>query len=152
MQETLESRRHRPDYGLILGYKIIDGFHVAISRVKHCIWRRPVYTPLPTSPTQIRSKATDTSEVSSKRGEEEASPSYASVLTPQTTLYLVAYFILAMHNTGFDQIISVFLHHPNSGESVGETVPAKLKFSKGFGLGESVCLFAFCIVTKQSRF
>ncbi|KAF2666182.1 MFS general substrate transporter [Microthyrium microscopicum] len=135
LQETLESRRNKPDWGLVIGRNIVLAVRSSASRLKRAISRQPVYTAVPThSPSHSRVVSRDLENAkSSKKSENGPRPTYSSVLTYQTSLYLLAYTILATHNTGFDQIISVLLHHPRSGKVVKEpTLP--FFFNRGFGL------------------
>jgi MFS family permease len=138
LEETLGSRRHLPDHGLFLGRQVAARFHVFVARVKKLIWRRPLHVPTPATPISTRAKSNrGDAEPGSRRRKitNEANPTWNSVLTPETVVCLSAYTFLHMHSAGFDQIISVFMHHPSSGPSVGETVPP-FRFNKGFGMGK----------------
>lgn len=143
LEETLDAKKDRPDYGLVAGRSIIFSVRRIVVRVKHIIWGRALYTSIPSgSSRSISKEAKDIEEVASRSKIVEGPPSWQSVLTPQTVLYLVVYAALAMHNTGFDQMISVLMHHPRSGPLVGKT-NLPFQFSRGFGMNTSRIGFLF---------
>jgi MFS family permease len=144
LNESLDSRKDKPDWGIILGRKLIYSFRMVMARLKQIIWGRPLYTPLATSEPPKSKGIKDIEQTGSAPKPIEGPPSFASVLTPQTILYLGVYTALAMHNTGFDQMLSVLMHHPRSGPLVGKT-ELPFKFSRGFGMGK------FCVIVRRDH-
>jgi MFS family permease len=131
------------DYGIVVGDKLIALAQRPIARVKAFISGSPLYTALPSSPDLYDSSSKQQDEESidakdSKEGEGQvklAPPSWSEALTNQTIIYLSAYTFLAMHNTAFDQIISVFMHQARTGpEIVADKFP--WYFNKGFGMSK----------------
>jgi MFS family permease len=136
LRESLDVGRR--DYGIILGNKLIAWLSGPISDLKAFILRRPVYTRLPTSEPVTPVKSAHDEESGSTDGEPApklAPPSWSEALNNQTIIMLVAYTFLAMHNTAFDQIISVFMHQARTGPDVVTDVPP-LRFNKGFGMSK----------------
>lgn len=60
---------------------------------------------------------------------------FKSIFTPQSTLVLAAYAMLALHSMGFDSLFPVFLHHPEQDMHDNPDVDLPFKFTSGFGLG-----------------
>lgn len=60
---------------------------------------------------------------------------FRTIFTPQSTLLLLAYGMLAMHSMGFDTLFPVFLHHTKQDMANSPDVKLPFKFSSGFGLG-----------------
>jgi MFS family permease len=135
LNESLESRKDQRDWGIILGRKLIYSSRMVTARLKQIIWGQPLYTPLATSDHPRSKGIKDIEQTGTAPKPIEGPPSFASVLNSQTVLYLAVYTALAMHNTGFDQMLSVLMHHPRSGPLVGKT-ELPFKFSRGFGMGK----------------
>jgi MFS family permease len=129
------------DYGIVIGDKIIALAQRPIARVKALMTGSPLYTAIPTSPDDIYDKQNDEESIDAKDSMEGnghvklAPPTWSEALTNQTLIYLSAYTFLAMHNTAFDQIVSVFMHQARTGS---EIVPDKFPwhFNKGFGMSK----------------
>jgi MFS family permease len=138
LRETLESKKNQRDWGILLGEKLVDSFNNSVTRMKLLIRGGPLYTPLPTSPGyhQLR-KVEDLESKANKRNSAKDPPlSYRSVLTKQTILLLTSYTLLATHTAGFEQIVSVLLHHPRNGGITSDITKFPFQFNRGFGLGK----------------
>ena len=57
------------------------------------------------------------------------------VFSPQSSINLVAYTLLALHSVAFDQLLPIFMHHPRQQRDGNEQVQLPLKFAGGFGVG-----------------
>lgn len=134
LQETLADVGRR-DYGIMIGRQIIK----CTKRAKTMVFNQHKYSPIPTEPKlKLLTKGAIDEESADSEDEQPiklAPPSWKEALTNQTILMLVSYTFLAMHNTAFDQVISVFMHSDRVGpEIVVDQLP--LRFNKGFGLGK----------------
>ncbi|GAD97163.1 MFS transporter, putative [Paecilomyces variotii No. 5] len=146
MKETLETRKDKPDYGLILGQALTSGC------TRSCRRRRSSHpvkrldddetTALLAGDedldeedfyqeTQARQPTTPRKKQSNSKAKR---PSWGQVLTPQSILVLIAYSMLAMHSMAFDSLFPVFLHyHPQNLEG-NPDVKLPFKFAGGFGV------------------
>jgi MFS family permease len=138
LRETLQSKRGRRDWGILLGHKIVDYFNSSVTGMKHLVRGGPQYTPLPMSSGDEYLKATGDIESKLKETIKAIEPplSYRSVLTNQTVLFLTSYTLLATHTAGFEQIVSVLLHHPRNGGVASDKTVLPFQFNRGFGLGK----------------
>lgn len=66
---------------------------------------------------------------------KKTSSKFKTIFTPQSTLTLIVYGMLAMHSMGFDSLFPVFLHHPQQDLISNPDVELPFKFTSGFGLG-----------------
>jgi MFS family permease len=147
LRETLLSKKDRQDWGILLRQKLVESLNGSMTRMRHLIRRGPIYTPLPTSSgygplgktDDVKSKAKETSTP------KEPRISYRSVLTKQTILFLTSYTLLATHTAGFEQIVSVLLHHPRNGGVASDTIILPFQFNRGFGLGKRLKLFCWTL-------
>ncbi|PSK60332.1 hypothetical protein B9Z65_482 [Elsinoe australis] len=137
LDESLETAKHRRDYGREVGKRIT---HSAQS-----IWYRIKIGALPSdSPERERllkpraTKATNDIETPSylePKKPIEAPPSITECLTRQSVLNLICYTLLATHNIAFDGLIPIFMHYPRQSHSPSNPdFQPPLKFSGGFGL------------------
>lgn len=142
-QETLETRKHRKDYGLALG-KRLSAFVKTIFRLhpKPKPFRRlsGTYDEASSSllrPTSsARSESTFDDDAFAKKDAEPAlpRPTLNEVFTRQSVINLIAYTFLALHSVAYDQLLPIFLHHPRQVPDKSNT-QLPFKFSGGFGLG-----------------
>jgi hypothetical protein len=61
-------------------------------------------------------------------------PRIWDVFTTQSTINLVSYTFLALHSMAFDQLLPIFMHHPQQ-LPTSENSHLPFKFSGGFGIG-----------------
>ena len=137
LHETLESRKGRRDPGIVIGRRLVDFYDKSTTRMKHLIRGGPLYTPLPTSSRYDQLRKAEDVEGKAKETTlaKELPLSYKFILTKQTLLCLTSYTLLATHTAGFEQIVSVLLHHPRSGGVASDMTALPFKFNRGFGLG-----------------
>ena len=112
LKESLESKKHRRDYGRVLGRYLTSCCLSARSRLR--------------SVDDFESNST------SRKPRKEPKPArYREVLTRQSTIDLLAYMLLGFHGVAYDQLIPVLMHLPVECCD-GRELP--LKFTGGFGL------------------
>jgi MFS family permease len=138
LRETLQSKKEQRDCGILLGQRLVEFSNNAMTRLRNPIRGGPLYTPLPKSSGYDQPRKTDDVESKAKgtAAAEEPSLSYRSVLTKQTVLMLTSYTLLATHTAGFEQIVSVLLHHPRDGGVISNKIVLPFFFNSGFGLGQ----------------
>ena len=137
LKETLETKKDRQDYGLILGKLLLQPFtrkkrgpkwsleeEESASLLKHS--RNLSRTPLETHiDAQENRKAVPV----------VAPPTYREVFSRQSNLNLLAYSLLALHSLAYDQLLPIFMHYPQQTDrSTNPNVNLPLKFTGGFGL------------------
>ncbi|KAF3399355.1 putative membrane protein, partial [Talaromyces pinophilus] len=152
LEETLESRKHKRDYGLILGRMLTQSCSSKRSKPHYQKIHAPVNerTGLLASDEESTSHAESNNTISKATtyGTNENSPDYdivepkkktsskfKTIFTPQSTLTLIVYGMLAMHSMGFDSLFPVFLHHPQQDLVNNPDVELPFRFTSGFGLG-----------------
>ena len=138
VQETLESVKHRRDYGLILGRKLSAFTDIQITRMKNW-WRQsrghetePLLKPLNASETTIADEESPSTDSAKKNASHNTPPSWSSVFTFQSVLILLVYASLAFHSLGFDQLLPIFMHHPVQDKRSSD-IRLPFKFAGGFG-------------------
>jgi MFS family permease len=112
LKESLAEKKHSRDYGRVLGNKLLG----LLGRRKN----------------ELRPADDFESALPSKRKKSQDLPPtrYIDIFTPQSTLNLVAYTLMALHVVTYDQLLPVFLHLPKHDGDV--VLP--FKFTGGFGL------------------
>ncbi|KAI9883438.1 MAG: hypothetical protein M1823_004792 [Watsoniomyces obsoletus] len=142
LQETLETRKDRPDYGLVLGQKLKDLLRGRKQPDDTFNERTRLLgdSEDPISQGSIPQASTKTTS------KPAASPAtYSQVLTRQTTINLIVYTLLALHSVAFDQLIPIFLHYPRHSLDNNPNVHLPFKFASGFGLGSRQIGFLFTV-------
>ncbi|WEW58878.1 hypothetical protein PRK78_004346 [Emydomyces testavorans] len=130
LRETLESRKHKRDYGLMLG-DILKGA---------CSGRRSkseksLVIDDETTPLLDENRASHSVHMVRKKVETKPPKlTWGEILSPQSQLILLAYASLGLHTLAFDSVFPVFLNYPveESGDNIGVNLP--FKFSGGFGI------------------
>ncbi|KAK2028875.1 major facilitator superfamily transporter [Colletotrichum zoysiae] len=132
LKETLESKRHKPDWGLLLGQRLTRPFR----RPRPPTYHRPNVrrtsfvdgeATAPLVPTKLNSHSGDPEQPPA------GAPSMKEVLTAQTSINLLCYTFLALHSVAYDQILPVFLNYPVQAHTPDNT-RLPFQFSGGFGL------------------
>lgn len=127
LKETLETRRHHRDWGLLIGQKMTRAFRPGRKPTGRA--RRASFVDgeatAPLLPTQIQKSPHQTASQSKHTMKE--------VFTTQTVIGLVAYTFLALHAVAFDQVLPAFLDYPVR-EHTPENSHLPFQFSGGFGL------------------
>lgn len=135
LRETLQSRRDKRDYGLLVGQVL----------TRPCTSRRKT----------VNSGAEDDERTAllgegGDDGQTDRCPkqkpgrrtSWREVFSTQSVLVLMAYGMLAMHNMAFDSLLPVFLHFPEQEMDGNPDVQLPFKFIGGFGVdSQTIGLF-----------
>ena len=135
LRETLESKKHRKDYGVALG-----------STLKRMCRRRK-----PANPRWRPSEGDQSAPLMKPDGGSEADissaglardpsvsykpPPYREVFSRQSNINLAVYTLLAMHSVAFDQLLPIFMHHPTQRLDGNPRVHLPVRFAGGFGIG-----------------
>lgn len=158
LKETLETKKNKPDYGLILGQKILDCFRCRVktsrgdSGLDNELKRALLSADSLASDALLRDDDEEWTPPDAKTATPvkpaQAPPGIKEVFTVQTSINLLAYTLLALHSVAFDQLLPVFLHHPVQVPDESNT-RLPFKFSGGFGLasgriGMLFTLFGIC--------
>ncbi|KAI0976819.1 major facilitator superfamily transporter [Xylaria arbuscula] len=130
LKETLHSKQHSRDWGLILGQRITEAFKDHPLR-RHQKLRR--YSLQDAEASAPLLQADGTSRSAKTAHEKAATPSMSAVFTRQTVINLVCYTFLALHSVAFDQVLPVFLNYPAQ-EHTPDNTSLPFFFSGGFGL------------------
>ncbi|KKY14364.1 putative mfs transporter [Phaeomoniella chlamydospora] len=127
LKETLEAKKHRKDYGLILGNLVTS----PCRKPRHP--RNKPWQSIEDSEPLLGEEANGTEVLNTKNKKHLKAPTFRDVLTPQSRVNLVAYTMLAMHSQAFDQLLPIFMHHPT--QNITEpSVTLPFKFAGGFGI------------------
>ena len=123
LRETLETKKERRDYGIILGEILLLPFTRKKSTAKWALDQEQSTSLLKHS--QGNSKAVPV----------VAPPTYREVFSRQSNLNLLTYTILALHSLAYDQLLPVFMHYPQQTDrSTNPDVHLPFRFTGGFGL------------------
>ncbi|KAH1702841.1 hypothetical protein KXX23_007318 [Aspergillus fumigatus] len=122
LHETLAAKKHHRDVGLRLGQMLTGS----------CSSRRKNTSNSETQEdderTALLGKHRSTKSTTATR------PSWKDVFSPQSTLVLLVYAMMAMHNMAFDSLLPVFLHMPIQRLDGNPEVRLPFKFIGGFGV------------------
>ncbi|KAI1173568.1 major facilitator superfamily transporter [Nemania sp. FL0916] len=135
LRETLQSKRHSRDWGLVLGQRITEAFKDNRFRRQQKLRRYSLQDSEASAPllqANSTSKSTRTTHGGTKIT-KLVQPSMSAVFTRQTVINLVSYTFLALHSVAFDQVLPVFLNYPSE-EHTSLNTSLPLFFSGGFGL------------------
>ncbi|KAI1131845.1 MFS general substrate transporter [Nemania abortiva] len=135
LKETLQSKRHSRDWGLVLGQRIKEAFKDHPLRRQQKLRRYSLQDAEASAPL-LQADATSKSTIITRKGtriENPVTPSMSAVFTRQTVINLVSYTFLALHSVAFDQVLPVFLNYPPE-KHTPETTSLPFFFSGGFGL------------------
>ncbi|KAI0804434.1 major facilitator superfamily transporter [Xylaria sp. FL0064] len=130
LKETLHSKQHSRDWGLILGRRITEAFRDHPLR-RHQKLRRYSLQDAEASAPLLQANGTSRSARITR--EKPVTPSMSAVFTRQTVINLVSYTFLALHSVAFDQVLPVFLNYPTQ-EHTPSNTSLPFFFSGGFGL------------------
>ncbi|RMZ78346.1 hypothetical protein DV738_g3862, partial [Chaetothyriales sp. CBS 135597] len=130
LNESLESRKHKRDYGILLG-QLLTSPCTGRSKQK-MVWneRDEIDALVPADEDQVSgSKPKPGKQTRPARSR----PAWSQVFSRQSNINLVVYTFLAAHSVAADQLLPVFMHHPV--QSIDDpAVHLPLKFAGGFGL------------------
>jgi MFS family permease len=115
LKESLETKKHRRDYGRDVGAWLI----------RRCRGRRKELRPSDDFESMLPS--------SQSKAQSTRPPTYSELFQHQTKLTLLSYFILAVHGIAHDQLLPVMMHLPPN----NNPVHLPHQFSRGLGLESS---------------
>ncbi|KAK4465593.1 major facilitator superfamily domain-containing protein [Cladorrhinum samala] len=134
LQETLESKRHRRDWGLVLGEKLTRPFRRGTKGSHNQRQRRRSFVDAEASaPLLAEAQSSSVSTTSSSAHAASKPVTMRDIFAPQTTINLICYTFLALHSVAYDQILPVFLNYPRVVPDETNT-QLPFKFTGGFGL------------------
>ncbi|KAL2143519.1 hypothetical protein VTI28DRAFT_10375 [Corynascus sepedonium] len=127
LKETLQSKRHKRDWGLVLGEKLTRPFQ----RPKaHARRRRLSFVDDEASAPLLADSSMSSSEQLAAHDEPITN---REIFTYQTSINLLSYTFLALHSVAYDQVLPVFLNYPRVvPDETNSHLP--FKFTGGFGL------------------
>ncbi|KUI58170.1 hypothetical protein VP1G_05485 [Cytospora mali] len=129
LHETLETKRHQKDWGLLLGEKISQPFQKK-PHYHHERHHRPSFVDAEASAPLLPKSGVV------PKTKSEAPPTMKEIFTPQVTTNIIAYTFLALHSVAFDQILPVFLNYPRQVPDE-ENTHLPFHFSGGWGLSSN---------------
>ncbi|EGS18027.1 uncharacterized protein CTHT_0060410 [Thermochaetoides thermophila DSM 1495] len=129
LKETLHSKRHHRDWGLVLGEKLTRPFRARRKSQQH--HRRLSFVDDEASAPLVPQSPVSTTEPATPI--EEQPVTIKEIFTPQTSLNLLCYTILAFHSVAYDQVLPVFLNYPRLPPEEAH-IKLPFKFIGGFGL------------------
>ncbi|KAK8043532.1 MFS transporter [Apiospora rasikravindrae] len=131
LKETLASKRHARDWGLVLGERLTSSFR----RQKHQRQRRFSFQDDEASAPLLQADLIRKrhQEALNAKTEKPVRPSMKSVFSRQSVITLVAYTFLALHSVAYDQLLPVFLHYRTEKHDASNT-RLPFYFSGGYGL------------------
>lgn len=137
LQESLETKKHRKDYGLMLGSALTRSCTGRKGRLRKPKSWNPAdedeSRPLLGTDADREPGTPLSRKRSSKQQFPSKEPGYREVFSRQSSINLCAYTLLAMHSVAYDQLLPVFLHHPEQGIN-DPAVSLPFKFAGGFGI------------------
>ncbi|KAK5074051.1 hypothetical protein LTS08_008011 [Lithohypha guttulata] len=138
LRETLEDKKDRKDYGLVLGSMLTT----SCSGRKRPAW----YTRETDEAREAFLRDDNTSPIAARHSSApEPRAGWAQVFTYQSSLNLLVYTFLAMHSVSFDQLLPVFLDFSPVQTIDDPRVKLPLKFAGGFNLDSSRIGWLFTI-------
>ncbi|KAI9784359.1 MAG: hypothetical protein M1816_000883 [Peltula sp. TS41687] len=154
LRESLEARKHRRDYGLMVGKKVMCLFKRRRGRPYQVASDRETTSLLSNGETLSSSSSSsgaedlDAEQLSAyhqRPGRVTSHVGYRDVFTSQSSINLVAYTLLALHSQAFEQLLPVFMHHPQREHRSSSSISSRLKFSGGFGITSQEIGFIFTL-------
>ncbi len=127
LQETLDTKRHKRDWGLVLGEKLTRSFKRSKApprRRRHSFVDDEASAPLLAESTMSSSDNVAVTAEPVTLGE---------IFTRQTSINLLSYMIMALHSVAYDQVLPVFLNYPRVVPD-GTNSHLPFQFTGGFGL------------------
>ena len=136
LEETLETRRNRRDYGRVIGKLLLRPFKPTkpqLAKWQHDDEQSALLKHSRNSSTVSMKNSIGSREV--RKSTPLAPPSYREVFSYQSNLNLLTYSLLALHSVAYDQLLPIFMHYPpQTDRSSNSDVQLPLKFIGGFGI------------------
>ncbi|KAI0178530.1 MFS general substrate transporter [Hypoxylon sp. FL1284] len=137
LRETLESKRHSRDWGLVLGQRIKEAFRDHPRKRAQRLRRYSIQDAEVTAPLLGADGAPKmgarVGAVAEGRGGKAKPLPMSAVFSRQSVINLVSYTFLALHSVAFDQVLPVFLNYPPVTRTP-ENTSLPFRFTGGFGL------------------
>ncbi|KAK2861080.1 hypothetical protein FQN49_004559 [Arthroderma sp. PD_2] len=129
LKETLEFKKNKRDYGLVLG-EMLTSICCGCGRKpkKHLRHDDDETTPL------LRESQTSGKAADKEQKKPSTSVKWTEILNFQSTLVLMVYASLGLHTVAFDSVFPVFLNHPTQDLKNNPDVKLPFKFTSGFGI------------------
>lgn len=140
-KETLESKKGRLDYGIVLRERFFAKFGKFWARIRGGDDEDKEEDDLETAPllsgeNSLVPSIINSGEVIPQAPENLPIATWKQVLDRQTVTCIISYGLLSMHSSSYDMLISVLMAHPKQDPSSPDT-HLPLKFNGGFGSGIS---------------
>ncbi|KAL9601815.1 MAG: hypothetical protein Q9219_002305 [cf. Caloplaca sp. 3 TL-2023] len=136
VQETLETKKQQRDYGRVMGQAIVRMFSKK-KRQRNGLGNNEQSTPLMKHCHSSLASTTESQESFQPKRKLtlQKAPSYREVFSRQTNINLLTYTLLALHSVAYDQLLPIFMHHPQQMDrSTDPNVHLPWRFSGGFGI------------------
>ncbi|KIX04553.1 uncharacterized protein Z518_05423 [Rhinocladiella mackenziei CBS 650.93] len=129
LHETLEEKKNRRDYGLLVG-QILTSPCSRSTRSRARSWSNADETdPFLSGTSSEMSTPASTPVIKLSKKD----PGWKEVFSRQSNINLVVYTFLAMHSVAYDQLLPIFMHYPV--QSLRDPhVHLPFKFAGGFGI------------------
>ena len=137
LKETLETKKDKRDYGIILGEILLLPFTRKKNKPKWSLKEEQSASLL--NHKRNSSTASLDTDLDAQQSRTAvpvvAPPTYREVFSRQSNLNLLTYSILALHSLAYDQLLPIFMHYPQQTDrSTNPDVHLPFKFTGGFGL------------------
>ena len=140
-QESSEPRKHRRDFGRSVGRFLIRAVKGVFTKKKQgSKWSRKHDDEQGSALLEHRHSSStsamkDGGNDDRKYTPAQPPPGYREVFSRQSNINLVVYTFLALHSVTFDQLLPIFMHHPEQrNRSTDPNVHLPFRFAGGFGL------------------
>ena len=134
LHETLETRKHKPDYGRKLGHILL---RPCLRRKRRPIHEEEESASLLKNTPQSATFPPDEVHQTGKDKRDRAPmkpPTYREIFKYQTNMNLVVYTLLALHSIAYDQLLPVFMHYPPRSSLPAAKEHLPFQFKGGFGI------------------
>ena len=134
LEETLETKKHRRDYGRALGQLLLRRFR----KDKNNKWSHEEQHTSLLKHSRVSSASTiqsDNEYGETAKAAPVLKPTYREVFSYQSNMNLLTYTLLAMHSIAYDQLLPIFMHYPRQTDRTSNPdVHLPFKFTGGFGI------------------
>ncbi|TVY44738.1 putative membrane protein [Lachnellula subtilissima] len=143
LRETLETKRHKTDYGREVGARLVSAFkttfrlnrkHKTFGRHSNLNEEQSASLLRPTSSAGNEQYDGNFSSKSISKPPQPA-PALREVFTRQSVINLIAYTLLALHAVAYDQLLPIFMHAKKQPHDANTQLP--FKFTGGFGINHA---------------
>ena len=143
LRESLEDRKHKRDYGIILG-QLLTGSCSRRKQRNQRVDSAEADPFLPESGSQMSTPSATPTKKKQPVPITRQTSDWSQVFSRQSNINLAVYTFLAMHSVAYDQLLPIFMHHPvQSSKAPGVHLP--LQFAGGFGIDSERIGFLFMV-------